>query len=69
VLFALLKLLAQFLLLIAEDHVCLLLMLVFLGEAVGFSLEALGFRLVDDALHAATLTVTVSLVHFLKRLI
>jgi hypothetical protein len=46
----------------------LLLMLVFLGEAVGFSLEALGFRLVDDALHAATLTVTVSLVHFLKRL-
>jgi hypothetical protein len=46
----------------------LLLMLVFLGEAVGFSLETLGFRLVDDALHAATLTVTVSLVHFLKRL-
>jgi len=41
----------------------LLLVLVLLGEAVGLTLEALGLRLIDDALHAATLAVTVRLIH------
>ena len=63
VLFTLLKLLTQLFLLVAQDHVSLLLVLVLLGEAVGFTLEALGLRLIDDALHAATLAVTVRLIH------
>ena len=35
-----------------------------LGEAVGFALESLGFRLVDGGLtHAGTLRVGVSVIH------
>jgi len=42
----------------------LLFVLELLGEAVGFALEALGFRLVDGGLaHAGTLRVGVSVIH------
>lgn len=41
----------------------LLFVLVFLGEAVGLTLETLSLRFVDDALHATVLTVALGIVH------